>query len=156
MAERLRAADRAELLAAIGPVPPAAQLERGIREGESSYLAEADGRPVALFGAVHAGSAAGEVLIWMVGSDEIARLRRELLLVARAYLPRMLAGRAGVNVVDSRNVVHLRFLRRLGAEVYAGREVYQADPAVPFWPFRLHHVQPAHRRRRHRGRPAGR
>jgi len=160
LAPLLRAADRAELAAAVGPVEPADALEGALAASGEVLLVESASRPVALFGVSDRSLAGGRAWakVWMLGTDEIRARPRETLELARAWIPLLCGDAIAWNYIDSRNLVHIRFLQHLGAHVYAHQPTTLHDPDVPFWPFALEpiHVQSSRRIRRYWRRPVRR
>lgn len=140
LAPLLRLSDRREMFAC-GPGNLADRLERIIQCGELTYLAHLGDTPVTLFGRSRSSYsnllARAYAKVWMVGSDEIAKRPRELLRLTRQMLPQVLGGSIGWNYMDSRNDLHVRFLRRLGARIYDHEQTTLFDPNVPFWRFEL-------------------
>lgn len=117
LAPRLRIADKAEICASTGERPVVA-LARGFADSTPCYTAEFRGRPAAMFGAVPMfieDSPARFGAVWLLGSDDIPLFRRRFLRHSRAWLSRVEAGFDVVgNVVDARNISHIRWLRWLG------------------------------------------
>lgn len=155
LAALLRAEDRSEIEAARGPVDAAEVLESAIALPRSEVLLVASTRaPVALFGVSERSRAHGRAhaRLWMLGSDEVARRPRDVIELARAWVPALCRDAVGWNWIDSRNEMHLRFLRYLGADIYPALARTFYDASVPFWPFTLEPslVRPPHRDRRHR------
>lgn len=153
LAGRLRQADLAELQAAHGDEDPWRVLERGMDASEECWCATLDGLPVALFGrsevTIHDWRWYAKV--WMVGSDTVTQRPRDLLALARAWLPSLAQNTIAWNWIDSRNTAHIRFLQHLGARLYASRATVLKDPTVEFWPFFLDtaHVYSSSRDSRH-------
>jgi len=114
-------------------------LEGSIKTGEETLLLHAGKEPVALFGRSETRHypARACARIWMVGSNEIARRPREILVLARREIPKLVGEAVGWNYVDSRNEVHLRFLRHLGARLYDREATTLFDPQVMFIPFEI-------------------
>lgn len=123
LAPRLRAADRAEVLAALG-LPPEVALPISLRASSVAVTAMVGGEPVAIFGVCPANLLAGEGLVWMLGSDAVVRQGRALLREAPQWLALIGDGyRLLRNHVDARNTRAVRWLRRMG---------FSLAPAVPF------------------------
>lgn len=119
---RLRADDRAELVAASGPdvlgqLREAVELSRG-RLGHMAFVAEHDGEIVALFGFVPVSALSGTAHPWMVGTAGLARVPGMLNKLSRAYCSAVLAEYPLlVNYVDARNRTSIAWLKRLGFEI---------------------------------------
>lgn len=112
-----RAADVAELWAQ-ARVSPAQAMERGLRASPAmSFVVEADGVPLCMFGATAHNALAGVGVPWLVGTNALLRHRREFVRVAPqvvAWLQQ--AYPVLVNAVNCRNAVAVRWLRWLGFE----------------------------------------
>lgn len=90
------------------------------------------GRPIALFGLVPGRS---YDVPWLLGSDRILAHWREFARRSRTELDRLRRGRPLSNHVDARNIVHVRWLRWLGAQILPA-EPYGLR-RLPFYPFIL-------------------
>lgn len=115
LAPRLRKADLEELRATTDKTPEAVLLE-SVGEGLETYSAEQDGVVVALFGIDRFPNMdPDEAVVWMVGSDEAVKNKHDFLRAAREFLnsahqrfPLLW------NVIDARNTVHIKWLKRSG------------------------------------------
>jgi len=136
VAKHTRKADRDEVKAASGR-EPLDVLREGVDLSTESYvLRTPEKEPAAILGVVPASIGGwGEVgAIWMLGTDAIQKHRFHF---HRACLPFIdsVNRRWGVlaNLVDARNLLHIRWLRSLGftfsAPVIAGVE---QRPFIPF------------------------
>lgn len=109
----LRRADVEEIDAMTG-LSPAVAVAYSIAETERGYCALLDGKPCAVFGVAHGG------VIWLVGTDEIARHPVTFYRVSRRIFPVLSAGYSSLeNYVDARNTLSLRWLQWLGFEIGA-------------------------------------
>lgn len=97
------------------------------------------GKPFAFFGALPVGDEAA--LVWMLGTDALARNARTLHAHTPAVLDRWHAERPLLfNYVDARNDLHIRWLRRLGF-TFIKLHACHGHEQRPFYEFvRLPHV----------------
>ena len=120
----LRAADRAELVAASGPDVPgqlreAVDLSRG-RLGQMAFVAEHEGEVIALFGFVPVSALSGTAHPWLVGTPGLARVPGMLNRLSRSYCSAVLGEYPLLfNYVDARNIASIAWLKRLGFSVGA-------------------------------------
>lgn len=116
LAPRLRQADLAEIKATTS-MPPEAVLKESITDGLETYAAEGtDGLVIALFGiARFPNQDPDEAVVWMVGSDDSVRNKTAFVRAAREFL-KSAHQRFPLlwNVIDARNVVHIKWLKRFG------------------------------------------
>ena len=133
-ADKLREADKEEIRAASGWSSVDA-LSYGIAKSNVTFVAETeDGEPICIFGVSEHPLQKGWGIPWMVGTDLIqdyfvAFLRdgkQTLLPLITTLYPNL------VNLVDSRNTVHIRWLRLMGFEIDT-RPMIMTDPNVPFY-----------------------
>jgi len=142
LAEHLRKADRKELAASVGREKTVRQvLEDAVRASARLWVfAEADGTPLAVFGAAPLPQGASP---WMLGTDRAANHPRTLVAWGRKYARRMLDeyGRL-LNFVDARNTTSVRWLRRIGFRIHP--PVPYGPEGVMFHPFDMgyDHVHP--------------
>lgn len=114
LAPRLRTADLREIEAGSNR-PPAEALGLAVRLSKNAYAVElASGEVVALFGVVPTAEAKLG-LVWLMGSDQIKAIRFVFLRHSKTWLQKLstdfpLLG----NFVDSRNTLHVEWLRWLG------------------------------------------
>lgn len=115
VAMHLREADYNEVLAATG-VDPARALLQFYLEG-STQAVFADVGPVALFGIEPYHGTTG--IAWMVATDKFFKHRWEIVRRGREVLAELMADKGLThitNLIDRRNVAHIKWLRSLGAE----------------------------------------
>lgn len=110
---KLRKADISEIKAASGRLPSDA-LMRGVLNSRPCYTAiTPDGEPSGMFGVVPADKNTG--IIWALFTDNILNHRKEFMRVSRQVVEECNNQYALLtNVVDARNTVHVRWLRKLG------------------------------------------
>lgn len=124
IAGRLRADDLAELRAARGPNVRRTVAEALMFSKGSGWACEIDGELAAIFGFAPYSLTSDTAAPWLLGTDALTRIPRVLVAQGRCYCREAL-GRFPVlrNFVDARNVVSIRWLRRIGFDIL---------PAVPF------------------------
>lgn len=134
LAPRLRAADRAEIEATLGPCDVREVLHRAAAASAWVEVAFRGADPFALFGV--APRAAGGGSPWFVGTDVASAVPLAMVRHGRRYVARMLAEFGHLaNHVDARNAASVRWLKRLGFEVFPAEPFGAAG--LPFRPFRL-------------------
>lgn len=123
--------DECEALAGAGSVLPMTLAT--IAASPLAWALERDGRLVALFGV------AGNLLSdtgapWMFGTDEVSRCGRAVIRASQRYLPCMLKKFPKLaNVVDARNKISIRWLKRIGFAFHPAIEI----GGTPFYPFSM-------------------
>lgn len=116
IANRMRAIDRMEC-AAMGRTPKQA-LRSGVLYSEKAWTALVDDMPEAMFGVVLDSALTGEATPWMLGTDEVYRHGRELLMHGPAIVALLGDSRLTLsNLVSSANSRALRLLTRWGFTV---------------------------------------
>lgn len=136
LARTMRAADRAEI-AACG-VPDANEaLQISLERSTWAYCALVDGEVAAIFGIAPWGSLIGPMGVpWLLGSDLILRHRKLFVRMAPLYIERMRSVHPHLlNIVDSRNALAVRWLRRAGFTVHSPN--YVAPTGVLFHVFEM-------------------
>lgn len=126
LAQHLRAQDLAELEAA-GWEDPLRALEASLTRSKQTFVAVAQGVPVAIFGCAEYGSLLAPVGVpWLLGTEAIRRHRRVLQRWARHYIAAMLQEYPRLfNAVHADNTVAVRWLKALGFHLHP------ATPAPP-------------------------
>lgn len=118
MRGRIRQADQDECMAASGVTAEEALLE-GIRLTDYPVAALVDGEVVCVFGVRRLTILGATGIPWMLGTDALDRHARELLNLGRYYLGvQMQTFRVLTNWVDARNTRSIRWLRKLGFQVF--------------------------------------
>lgn len=140
LAPRLRASDIQEILAAGSPGPEAS-LRQGVELSTVSFaVVDEDDHPQLLMGVVPTGDPmAGYV--WMLSADILTTHQITLMKWTPAWLDVMHRHFPVLtNAVDARNLVHIRWLKRMGFTFL--ETVHGYGPGhPPFLTFmRLHHV----------------
>jgi len=138
LAPRLRPEDATELTLARGPDVERTLLDSILFSSEC-YTAEEDGKVIAIggFGSVTTnGSCVG--IPWMVGSPECLKYPKKLVEYGLASVARW-ESMCDVmsNVTHKDNVVHHRWLRRIGFS-FLPNEVPVGDSGAPFLQFYRH------------------
>jgi hypothetical protein len=122
LAPRLREADLNELKAhGLDSVENA--LISGVRDSTECYTVwnkEID-KPIAIFGS---GDMEDVGYVWMLGSNDIKRIRYEFIRHCKDWLAKLLERYSIVyNVIDVRNKVHMRWLKFMGFEFGSNIEI---------------------------------
>jgi hypothetical protein len=114
IAERMRAADVAEVWAASGKSPSEA-LAFSLDRSDAAWTGIVDGQPEVMFGVGALSILSGVGAPWLLGTDEVERNRRRFLRGSIFWRDEMLKLFPVLrNVVDDRNAVSIRWLRWLG------------------------------------------
>lgn len=115
----LRPLDRQECLVCSG-IPPGISLRYVVPEGDTRMLTLPDGTPLVMWGARRLKNVKGVGLIWLLATTpaerhvlSLHRLLREELGTALEAFPMLW------NVVWEKNDLHVRWLRRVGADFIA-------------------------------------
>ncbi len=134
MASRLRSEDRREIEHATGKASHEV-LPLAVSLSAESYTFNMQG-PFCLFGVTDDPKNAGYGVVWLVASDEVIRHARYLVKQAPLYLDRWASRYPNGlhNYVDSRNLLHLRWLELVGFTL--GEEI--DIRGVPFLYFSRH------------------
>jgi hypothetical protein len=123
MAPRLRPEDRRESETVTGR-PPEETLPDAIRKSRFAYTMhmEQSPHPFAVFGCSDHPRIAGLGVVWFLGTPEIAWARKAVLEVSprllKAFL--MFYPKGITNYIDSRNALHLKWVKKLGFTVSKG------------------------------------
>lgn len=116
IARRMRVIDRMEV-EAFGRTPKQA-LRHGLLSSSKAWTALVDMEPHAMFGVVDQNALTGEAVPWFLGTDEVYRHGRELLMWGPGILSRMGDSRQRLaNLVSAQNGQAIRLLRRWGFTV---------------------------------------
>jgi hypothetical protein len=116
LARRLRTIDREEC-EAMGRTPKQS-LRLGYFISDHAWTALVDGKPHAMFGVVTVSVLGGLATPWFLGTNEVYRHGRELLMWGPGILSRMGdSSRTLRNLVSSRNRRAIRLLERWGFAV---------------------------------------
>jgi ribosomal protein S18 acetylase RimI-like enzyme len=129
----MREWDRMECMA-LGRDPKAA-LRGGVWHSRLCWTALVDGRPEAMFGLSVASAIEGRGVPWMLGTDEIYRHGKELMLYGPALVAYMTDSTPILeNLVSSGNHRAIRLLSRWGFTVEDEEHVFGG---LPFRYFRM-------------------
>jgi len=94
-------------------------LRRGLMQSEHAWTALVDGQPEAMFGVVVESALTGEAIPWFLGTDEVYRHGRELLMWGPGMLSRLGDSRRRLrNLVSAGNGQAIRLLKRWGFTVF--------------------------------------
>lgn len=114
---RLMRADDVEECAAMDRTPKQA-LRTAFLTSAKAWTALVDGQPEAMFGVVVESVLDGKGVPWMLGTDEVHRHGRELLMWGPGLLDRLCDSRLLLaNIVSARNTRAIRLLWRWGFTV---------------------------------------
>lgn len=142
----LREADRLEIQATVGR-DPTHTLGEGIASADPCWAVLAGSGPLmALFGVVPDAGNAGSGMIWLLGSDELARHHFTVLRLSRLWVARLHERYERLwNYIDARNTGHIAWLRWCGFRLVQLVERHGVEQR-PFWKFehtRLDDAKPA-------------
>lgn len=113
IANRMREIDKAECLAMNRT--PKQSLRIGLMVSDKCWTALVDGLPEAMFGVVVDSVLTGQGTPWFLGSDEVYRHARQLLLWGPGLVARLHDSSPRLsNVVSADNAAAIRLLRRWG------------------------------------------
>jgi hypothetical protein len=133
VAANMRAEDVAEVWASGGYTPREA-LDHSVSLSGECHTVWMDRTPIALFGVATVGAGPGIGWPWFLGTPDVSRAKSHFLRQAPGYLAAWLAQwPVLMNYVDARNLISLRWLRRLGATIHPAVPYGQAE--LPFHPF---------------------
>lgn len=118
IANRMREIDAQECIA-MGRSPKQA-LRSCLAQSLHSWTATVDNRPEAMFGVIVRSALGGEAIPWFLGTDEVYRHGRELLMWGPGIISRMVDSSMTLsNLVSSDNTKAIRLLKRWGFDVGA-------------------------------------
>jgi hypothetical protein len=118
IADQMRQIDRREC-EAMGRTGKQA-LRSGLARSIRSWTALVNGRPEAMFGVVVESALGGEAIPWFLGTDEVYRHGRALLMWGPGIIERLHDSRLTLrNLVSSENRRAIRLLEKWGFEVSA-------------------------------------
>lgn len=135
IADNMRDDDRQEIWASNQHTPIEA-LEKAMIRSTKLWTATVDDVPCLMFGVAPASVLGGLGVPWLLGTEDIHKVKRQFIRECRSYVGEMLNSYPKlVNMVDVRNEVSIRWLIWLGFEL---------SPALPlgmegelFHPFHL-------------------
>jgi len=126
VAKHMRPADVAECLATYGPcIDPGNMLQVSVRNSTRAWgVRTPGGTPLAIFGVAPYALLGGAGVAWMIGTPAVDDLKRQLLVVGREYVDRMLTMFDELtNFVSVEHTASLNWLRHLG---------FTIEPAAPY------------------------
>lgn len=126
----MREIDRRES-EAMGRTPKQA-LRLGLLTSEKVWTALVDGLPEAMFGVVVESLLTGEATPWFLGTDEVYRHKRELLLIGPGMIAAMRDSRRLSNWVSADNGEAIRLLLRWGFTVGEDKTDVRGVPFLKF------------------------
>lgn len=128
IAARMRAADVAEIEAATHKTPDRA-LKDAFELSGRCWTGMVDDTPAFMFGVYKPMAIGEEAVPWLLGTDDVLKVKKSFLMLCIPYLDEMRQGsRLLFNYVDARNTLSKRWLRWLGfrmggAEPYGHRKM---------------------------------
>ncbi len=132
IAANMRAADIDECIAECST--PLEALVRGIHSSTWCVTVLLDEVPTLMFGVAPVAVLNRIGAPWLLGTDDIHRIRRPFIRECRGYVDRMLETYPTLqNVVDARNKTSIRWLKWLGFQMKPVVEVNGYD----FYPFEM-------------------
>jgi len=106
--------DAREIAASVGG-DPAAALSLGVTRSDPCFAVVEEGIVIGLFGVLPDADDPESGMVWLVGSDALARLPSRFVRTARHWLAELERRYAVLwSRVDARNEVHFRWLRGAG------------------------------------------
>ena len=121
IAENMREDDVVEVRA-MG-LEPIEALELGLERATWCKTGLIDGVPVVMFGVTPVSILSGVGSPWLLGTDDVLRMKKTFIKKNREYIPKMLRSFPRLfNFVDTRNVRSITWLKLLGFEIL---------PAIP-------------------------
>ena len=132
----LRAADRTEIEALMGPGKEREALTESMRLSVMSWTATVDDQVTCILGVVPANMLAGQGVPWLLGTPLIDKHRSAFIRLNRIYIPKMLAAFPHLfNIVDARNTKSIAWLKHMGFTVPPARPT--GPQGLPFHLFTL-------------------
>ena len=114
LARNLRRGDLEEIKAGRNQDPETA-IRASAEASEEVYTAVADEGPIAIFGVAKTPGKPDNGCIWMLGTDAVPNHRRALSIISEEVFERWHKRYPVLwNYVDSRNVVHINWLKHVG------------------------------------------
>lgn len=130
IAERLRAADRDEIIARHGAVTDfegILRLSVALTVDPETMIAPGTGEPVAILGVAPPSLLGNFGVPWLVGTERLFTFPRALLQGGRVFVREKLEQYGNLqNVVDHRNTLSINWLKRIG---------FTIDPPQPLGPY---------------------
>lgn len=136
LAQHLREADKAEVMASCGSGPLEA-VESSRLASKSCFTVLFKGNPALIFGVLDMPDDPKIGCIWMLGTDAVDKFRKRFVRHSSAYLKDVCAGYDLVtNFVDERHVESIRWLKYIGAQFIHRHPQYGVEQR-PFLEFIL-------------------
>lgn len=131
IARRMRVVDREEC-EAMGRTPKQA-LRLAFFTSDRAWTALVDDKPEAMFGGVTESALSRKVTPWFLGTEEVYRHGRELLMWGPGIISRLCDSRGTLsNVVSARNSRAIRLLKRWGFTVGEEEMEFRGVPFLSF------------------------
>lgn len=114
IADTMRAADAAEVMASSGHLP-LESLTNSVINSDFTTMVWIDDVPCVMFGLLRRDFTSGRGVIWMLGSHNVMKHQRELLRCTPPVIEEMLSKCSTLyNYVHDRNTASIRWLKWLG------------------------------------------
>lgn len=114
IAQNLRDQDKAEALA-LGVTDFEQGLRQSVERSALCAVAVSEHGPVMVFGVAPSGMLSGRAQPWAMGTDQVLHHRRALTQLSPPYIQEMLRRFPHLwNIVHARNLVSIRWLKRMG------------------------------------------
>lgn len=148
LAPRLRKEDVAEIKAVNGndPLP---ELQQALRVSDECWTIEhrdeqsSEGLVIGMFGVAPLEGAPGVGAIWLLASDDLPKIRWSFLKRTRPWIEHFLSKYPILtNWVDSRNEVHIKWLKWAGFQFTSVTEQFSGEPFHQFVKQRSHSCAP--------------
>lgn len=109
-------------------------LDSAMQSSKECYTVELDGEVICMFGVSVFNQEKNLGCPWMLGSEKLTRVARDIIIQGRAYTSKWLESYSGlINFVDARNSKSLRFLKHIGFYIHEPMEL--GVMMMPFHPF---------------------
>jgi hypothetical protein len=109
-------------------------LEQSMALSKECYTGELDGEVIVMFGVSVFNQEKNLGCPWMLGSDKLAKVPKDIVSQGKRYVAEWLKEYKGlINFVDTRNSRSIRWLKRIGFYIHEPMEM--GVMMLPFHPF---------------------
>ncbi len=132
LAPRLRKEDVAEIKAVNGndPLP---ELKQALLVSDECWTIDHEGLVIGMFGVAPLEGSPGVGAIWLLASDDLPKIRWSFLKRTRPWIEHFLSKyHVLTNWVDSRNEVHIKWLKWAGFEFTSATQEFSGEPFHQF------------------------